>query len=153
MKIYLDADGIPYRGLTIERARLYGVGVVLVTDYSHYIPPENGVEMVLVDEGRDAADFAIVNRVQDGDLVVTQDVGLASLILPKGAAVISPRGYEFTEESIEGQLARRWLAHKIRIAGGRTRGPKAFSEEDRDRFLSLLETKLIMWTRSADEDR
>lgn len=147
MKIYLDADGTPYRDLTIERAKRYGVEAVLVTDYSHHIPPEEGVARVLVDGGRDAADFAIVNRIQDGDLAITQDVGLASLILPKGATVISPRGYEFTEESMEGRLARRWLAHRIRIAGGRMRGPKAFSEDDRTRFLSLLERKLITLTR------
>ncbi len=153
MKIYLDADGTPYRDLTIERAKRHGVTVVVVTDYSHHVPPEEGVERVVVDEGRDAADFAILNRVQEGDLVITQDVGLTSLILPKGAAVISPRGYEFSEGSMEGRLALRWLHRKIRLAGGRIRGPKPFSQDDRARFLSLLERKIISLARRADEDR
>ncbi|MBW2038796.1 MAG: DUF188 domain-containing protein [Deltaproteobacteria bacterium] len=153
MKIYLDADGAPWRDMVIERACRYGVIVVIVCDYSHYIPLEEGVERVMVDEGRDAADFAILNRVQEGDLVITQDVGLTSLILPKGAAVISPRGYEFSEGSMEGHLALRWLHRKIRLAGGRIRGPKSFSQDDRIRFLSLLERKIIALTRRADEDR
>ncbi|OGP52469.1 MAG: hypothetical protein A2Y65_05940, partial [Deltaproteobacteria bacterium RBG_13_52_11] len=99
MKIYLDADGAPWRDLVIERAKRHRVMVVVVADYSHVLSLGNGVEQVMVDDGRDAADFAIVNRVQEGDLVITEDVGLASLILPKGAAVISPRGFEFTEGS------------------------------------------------------
>ena len=111
MKIYLDADGIPYRDLVIERAKRYGTPVVAAADYSHHIPPEEGMVRVMVDEGKDSVDFAIVNRVREGDLVITQDVGLASLILAKGAAVISPRGYEFTEGSIERRLALRWLQH------------------------------------------
>lgn len=153
MKIYLDADGAPWRDLVSEQAERYGVAVVVVADYSHYTPPEKGVERVMVDGGRDAADFAIVNRVQEGDLVITLDVGLASLVLPKGATVISPRGYEFNEGSMERRLAFRWLQHKIRIAGGRTRGPKPFSEDDRTRFLALLEKKIIELTRRADESR
>src|SRR4030042_1744194 len=96
VKIYLDADGAPWRDLVIERARWHGVTVVMVADYSHALAPGHGVEQVMVDEGRDAADFAIINRVEEGDLGLTQDAGLASLILPKGAADISPTGYQLT---------------------------------------------------------
>jgi len=135
----------------IEQAKRHGVRVVIVADYSHAFPEEEGVEQVVVDGGADAADFAIVNRVQEGDLVITQDVGLASLILPKGAAVISPRGHEFTEGSMEGHLARRWLHGRIRMAGGRTKGPRSFSPEDRGQFLSLLERKISTSKRNSDE--
>jgi len=135
----------------IERARRHGIGVVVVADYSHDFPPQEGVERVIVDGGADAADFAIVNRVQGGDLVITQDVGLAALILPRGAAVISPRGFEFTEGSMGGRLARRWLYGRIRMAGGRIKGPPRFSQDDRDRFLVLLENKIVSAMRTADE--
>ena len=102
MKIFLDADGGPWREIVIERAQRHGVTVVMVADCSHVFSVTNGVEQVVVDDGRDAADFAIINHVQEGDLVITQDAGLASLVLPKGAAVISPRGFEFTESPIGG---------------------------------------------------
>jgi uncharacterized protein YaiI (UPF0178 family) len=143
VKIFIDADGAPWRDLVIEEGRRHGATVVIVADYSHDIPPEEGVERLVVDGGADAADFAIVNRVQAGDLVVTQDVGLASLVLPQGAAVISPRGFEFTEGSMEGRLARRWLHARIRKGGGRITGPPALSDDDRDKFLMLLDTKII----------
>jgi uncharacterized protein YaiI (UPF0178 family) len=150
VKIFIDADGAPWRDLVIERGRRHGVRVVIVADYSHDIPPEEGVERVVVDGGADAADFAIVNRVHAGDLVITQDVGLASLVLPQGAAVISPRGYEFTEGSMDGHLARRWLHGRIRKGGGRVAGPPTLSEDDRDRFLMLLDTKIIASIRGEE---
>jgi hypothetical protein len=153
VKIYLDADGAPWRDLVIERARWHGVTVVVVADYSHVLPLGKGVERVMVDDGRDAADFAIVNRVQEGDLVITQDVGLASLVLPKGAVVLSPRGYEFREDSIERQLAQRWSAQRIRRGGGRTQGPKPLSADDCARFLELLEQSITTLMRRPDEDR
>jgi uncharacterized protein YaiI (UPF0178 family) len=153
VKIYLDADGAPWRDLVIERARRHGVTVVVVADYSHALPMGNGVERVMVDDGRDAADFAIVNRVEEGDLVITQDVGLAALVLPKGAAVISPRGYEFRADAIERQLAQRWVAKRIRRSGGRTQGPKPLSTDDCARFLALLEQRLADLLRRPDEDR
>jgi len=154
VKIYLDADGSPWRDLVIERARWHGVTVVVVADYNHSLPQGNGIERVMVDDGRDAADFAIVNRVEEGDLVITQDVGLASLVLPKGAAVISPRGYEFRADAIERQLAERWAGQRIRRGGGRTQGPKPLSADDCDRFLALLEQRLTtLMRRRPDEDR
>jgi uncharacterized protein YaiI (UPF0178 family) len=153
VKIYLDADGAPWRDLVIERAIRHGVTVVVVADYSHALASGQGVERVLVDNGRDAADFAIINRVAEGDLVITQDVGLASLVLPKGVAVISPRGYEFRADAIERQLAQRWASQRIRRGGGRTHGPKALSTDDRTRFLALLEQRLTTLVRRLDEDR
>lgn len=151
MKIFLDADGAPWRDLVIERAQRHGVTVVAVADYSHVLSLGNGVEQVVVDDGRDATDFAIINRVHEGDLVITSDAGLASLILPKGAAVISPRGYEFTEGSMGGLLTRRWLHRKIRMAGGRIKGPPPLSHDDKERFLALLERTIVASRRKADE--
>ena len=147
MKIYLDADGAPWRDLVIERAKRHEVTVVVVADYSHVLSVGNGTEQVVVDDGMDATDFAIVNRVQEGDLVITDDVGLASLLLPKGAAVISSRGYEFTEGAMEGRLIRRWFHAKVRMAGGRIKGPSRLTQQDRDKFLALLESKIITATK------
>jgi uncharacterized protein YaiI (UPF0178 family) len=143
MKVYLDADGAPWRDLVIERAKMYEVTVVVVADYSHVLSVGESAEQIIVDDGRDAADYAIVNRVQEGDLVITHDVGLASLIIPKGAAAISPRGFEFTPGSLEGRLFRRWFHRKARMAGIRTKGPSRLTVGDRERFLALLEHKIM----------
>lgn len=153
MKIYLDADGSPWYDLVIERANRYGISVVVVSDYSHVLSRGDGAERVVVDQGRDAADFAIVNRVQAGDLVVTQDGGLASLVLPKGAVVISPRGFEFTDGSMGAYLNRRWFRSKLRLAGRKIKGPPPLSRDDRDRFLALFERKIIAATRRLNEER
>ena len=153
MKIYLDADGIPCRKDVLECARRYGILVVVVADYSHDIALERGMERITVDTGTDAADIAIVNRIQQGDLVVTQDVGLAALALHKGAAVISPRGYKFTERSVQEGLTVRWLRRKVRAAGGRMRGPRRFSGDDRTRFLVLLQRTINTLIGRSDENR
>jgi uncharacterized protein YaiI (UPF0178 family) len=147
MKVYLDADGAPWRDLVIERAKMHEVTVVVVADYSHVLSVTDGAEQILVDDGRDAADYAIVNRVQEGDLVITHDVGLASLIIPKGATAISPRGFEFTAASLEGRLIHRWFHRKARMIGVRTKGPRRLTVGDRERFLALLENKIINATR------
>lgn len=153
MKIYIDADGIPWRDVVIEQGKRHGVEVVMVADYSHLLVGGEGVEVVMVDGGKDAADLAILNRVQAGDLVVTEDLGLASLSLPKGAEVISPRGFQFREEGIDRGLVRRWKAKRVRRGGGRLKGPRPLTSEERERFQRLLEGRLIALTRRRHEDR
>ena len=151
VKIYLDADGVSYREEVLACGRKYGVSVVVVADYSHNIPQEQGMERVTVDMAMDSADFAIANRVETGDLVITEDVGLASMVLPKGAAAISSRAIEFTEDSMERRLTVRWLGRKIRAAGGKTKGPRALSHDDRARFVALLERKMTELTGRTHE--
>ena len=99
-----------------------------------------GVLDVSVDA--DSADFAIVARLSAGDVVVTQDIGLASMVLGRGAAAISVRGHVFRKETIDMELFVRHEEKKVRRAGGRTRGPAAFSSEDRRRFRENL-TRLL----------
>lgn len=84
--------------------------------------------------GSDSADFAIVERLRPGDVVVTQDIGLASMVLGRDAAAIGVRGHVYSKATIDMQLFIRHEEKKVRRAGGRMQGPAAFTEDDRERF-------------------
>jgi uncharacterized protein YaiI (UPF0178 family) len=95
------------------------------------------------DKGADSVDFALVNRVAAGDVVITQDYGLASMCLAKGARVLHQDGWEYTAWNIDALLFQRHASREYRAAGGRTKGPsKRKPEQDRafsDAFEKLLQ--------------
>ena len=98
-----------------------------------------GIEMVVVDQGPDAADDWIAEHVRGGDVVVTADIPLAARCMEAGARVLGTTGREFTEDSIGDRLAMRELKADLRGAGVMSGGPPALSEKDRSRFLSKLD--------------
>ena len=91
-----------------------------------------------VSQGADSVDFALVNRVQPGDVVVTQDYGLAAMCLARRARVLHQDGHEYTPENIDGLLAFRHEARKLRRAGGRTLGPAKRTPAQDEAFRALL---------------
>jgi uncharacterized protein YaiI (UPF0178 family) len=99
MTILIDADGCPVVDLTLRSAGKKGVPVVILCDTSHRIERE-GAQTLVFDKGADSVDFALVNRVKPGDLVVTQDYGLASMCLAKCARVLNQNGLEYTADNI-----------------------------------------------------
>ncbi|HHY71991.1 MAG TPA: YaiI/YqxD family protein [Bacillus bacterium] len=126
--ILVDADACPVIDLTIKVAKQFEMQVILICDTSHYMERE-GAETITVSKGSDAVDFVLVNRVQEGDIVVTQDYGLAAMVLAKQGFPIDQNGRLYTAENIDQLLFSRHLAKKIRQAGGRTKGPKKRSKE------------------------
>ncbi|NBJ67976.1 YaiI/YqxD family protein [Roseburia sp. 1XD42-34] len=147
MQIYVDADACPVKDQIIKLAREFQIPVTLVQSFSHYSSkamPE-GAETIYVDSGADAADYRIMKLVSQGDVIVTQDYGLASLGLAKRCDVVHHKGFIYTDENIDSLLQTRYLNAMARKSGKRTKGPKAFSEEDRKlfetRFRSLLEQR------------
>lgn len=144
MKIFIDGDGSPVKDTTIKLAEKYQLPVVIVTSVDHYTTKEypDFVTFVYVDKGADSADYKIVGLIQSGDILVTQDYGLASLVLGKGVRVLHQLGNEYTKDTIEPMLEQRYFSAKLRKAGQRTKGPKAYTTEDRERFKESLE-KLI----------
>ncbi|MCG1010370.1 YaiI/YqxD family protein [Salinicoccus sp. ID82-1] len=144
MKIIVDADACPVKDIVMEEAARASVPVTLVSSLSHYSSKDlpAHVEAVYVEAGPDAADFRIVQLAKKGDIVVTQDYGLASLLLPKGCIVLHHKGFEYNDLNIDNLLATRHMGSMIRKGGGRTKGPKPFSKEDRAAFLTLLRKKL-----------
>lgn len=137
LMILIDADGCPVIDLTIKVAQKYHLSVIIICDTSHYIIRE-GAETVTVSKGNDAVDFAIVNRVKKGDIVVTQDYGLAAMVLAKGGYAIHQNGRIYTDENIDLLLEQRHLSKKMRQAGKRIKGQKKRTLEDDWRFEKSL---------------
>jgi len=144
MNIYVDADACPVKDIIISEARSEGIPVVLVTSFSHFSNAEqpSGVETIYVDSGAEAADYRIMGLARTGDLIVTQDYGLASLGLAKGCIVLHHKGYRYTNENIDELLQSRYLSAMARKSGKRTKGPKPFTEEDREKFRKLFRTAI-----------
>lgn len=102
------------------------------------LPEDPAIELVVVSDGFDAADDWIAERAKSGDIVVTNDVPLASRSVKAGAIAIAPNGKLFTEESVGMALATRNLMQDLREAGEVSGGPRPFSAKDRSAFLSAL---------------
>lgn len=131
--IYIDADGCPVVGLTIEIAKKFALNVILICDTSHSIY-HTDAETIIVSKGADAADFAITNRVKKGDIVITQDYGLAAMILAKQAFAMNQNGLQFTSDNMGQLLEFRHMSQKVRRSGGRIKGPKKRMKENDEKF-------------------
>lgn len=138
MRILVDADACPVKKEIAEVAGEYAIPVTLVFSVSHH-QQSTGAEIVQVDNTPEAADMAIINRLRRTDIVITQDYGLASLVLAKGARCICPRGMIYDDDNIDQLLLTRHISAKARQAGNRTKGPKAFSSSDRRQFTINLQ--------------
>ncbi len=133
VRVLVDADGCPVVDQTIEVAKQFDFAILLLCDTSHYMQRE-GAETVMVSKGADAVDFVLVNKVNKGDIVVTQDYGLAAMVLAKQGYAIDQNGRWYTPDNIDQLLDSRHMSKKIRQAGGRLKGPKKRQKEDNERF-------------------
>ncbi|GAA0430873.1 YaiI/YqxD family protein [Lentibacillus halophilus] len=144
MTIYVDADACPVKQIVAEMTYPYTIPVVFVKSFSHfshgYDPP--GVETIYVDTGAEAADYRIMQLAQKGDIIITQDYGLASLALSKGCTVLHHKGFKYTHQNIDYLLQSRYINAKARKSGKKTKGPKAFSSEDEAKFQDLFHKTL-----------
>lgn len=130
MKIYIDADGCPVVRNTLKIAGKFDIPCVIICDTAHRIEHENA-EIIVVDKGADSVDFRLVNLIQQGDIAITQDYGLAAMCLSKRAVVLNQDGKEYTNENISGLLEFRAVSKKIRQSGGRLKGmPKRTVAQD-----------------------
>ena len=134
MKVFVDADACPVKEDIVEIAQQHEIPVTFIVSTAGHFERGWKVETILVDSLPQAVDIAIVNRLEADDVVVTQDYGLALLVLGKRGKAISPRGYIFTDENIDGCLLRRQMNSEARKAGIRRKGSKKRSENDRNRF-------------------
>lgn len=145
MKIIVDADACPVKDIIESQAKLRNINVIMVSNYSHQIK-SHYAETIMVDKESQAADMTIANMTAPGDIIVTQDYGLASIVLGKGAAAINPNGKIFTDENIDGLLMQRYVNAKARQAGIKHINPKKRTARDNSGFArslaSLLEPKI-----------
>ncbi|MDA3931753.1 MAG: YaiI/YqxD family protein [Tenericutes bacterium] len=138
MKILIDADASPVRSITTELAKEYKVDLIIVCNVHHMIQTNYG-QVITVDAGNDVADHEIVRLTQKGDLVVTQDYGLASLILLKGAYALHQDGWFYTADNIDTLLLQRHLNQKMRKAKKRYGHISKRKESDNVKFKETLD--------------
>ena len=143
MTIYIDADACPVTRIAEDIARRYGVPVTLLCDTNHMLTSEYST-VKTVGAGADAVDIALINLCRRGDVVITQDYGVAALALGKGARAIHPSGRWYTDENIDGLLMERHLAKKARRSGKHhLKGPAKRTEEDDRRFAASFERLML----------
>lgn len=141
--IVVDADACPVKREIVEIARKHDVPVLMVASHDHRLQAENGIMIMQVDRSDQSVDLYIANHIKRGDIVVTQDFGLATIVLARGAIALSPRGQQYDESNIDYLMERRHELAKRRRGGGRTKGPKAMSDDDRISFQQKL-TKVLV---------
>ena len=137
MKILIDADGCPVVDITIKLCREYSIPCLIFCDTAHEFH-RDGAETYVFDKGADSVDFAIANRLSPGDLVITQDYGLASMCLGRNARVLHQNGWEYTQDNIDALLFERHESRKYRTSGGRQKGPKKRTQNQNDAFEAAL---------------
>ncbi|MCK9905321.1 DUF188 domain-containing protein, partial [Frankia sp. Cpl3] len=136
-RVRIDADACPRQALAIAQTLCEEKGWLCVT-YASYNHQLTGAHHIVVDAEPQAADMRLANDTKPGDVVVTQDIGLAALILGKKAKALSPHGTIFLPERIAFQLEERNEKARFRRGGGRTRGPAARTQEDDVKFEHAL---------------
>ncbi|TXC89977.1 YaiI/YqxD family protein [Metabacillus litoralis] len=137
--IYVDADACPVKQEVMDIAGKYKIDVTFVASYNHSSDKTYGGKWVFVDTGKEEADLYIVNHVNKHDIVISQDIGLAGLLLRKNVIVVTPRGKQYTEANIESALQFRYLSAMERRSGKYTKGPKKFTAEDTINFITTIE--------------
>lgn len=144
VQVLVDADACPVKELIVRAARRRGVPVTMLIDTSHEL--DDGYSRILtVDKGKDSVDIALANLVRPGDIVVTQDYGVAAMALGHGASALNQNGLIYTQENMDRLLFERYLSQKVRRSGGKggknRKRSKADDAEFTRSFLLLLDGK------------
>lgn len=144
MKIFVDADACPVVRIVEKIAKKYGIEVTLLCDTNHILSSDYS-EVKVISAGADAVDFALVNLISKGDIAVTQDYGVASMVLGKGGFCIHQSGKLFSDDNIGGLLMDRHLAKKARMSKSKhhLKGPKKRTKEDDVRFERAFEDLIV----------
>jgi uncharacterized protein YaiI (UPF0178 family) len=137
--IYVDADACPVKEEALKVALRHGLEVIYVSNAWMRLPEGGNVRRIVVQDGPDAADDWIAERIGKGDIAVTADIPLAARCLKAGAQALTHAGKPFTEAGIGMALAMRDLSRHLRETGESAGFNAAFTRQDRSRFLEALE--------------
>jgi uncharacterized protein YaiI (UPF0178 family) len=141
MRILIDADGCPVVDIAVKLSKENHLECLIFCDTSH-IYEKDGAVTITISKGADSVDFALVNQAFAGDIVITQDYGLAAMCLSRNAVVLNQDGLEYTDTNIDALLLARHTAKKIRNAGGRLKGPKKRTADQDETFRLKLSSLL-----------
>ena len=137
MRILVDADACPVKEIIVRLAKQRNIPVIMLIDTSHQL--NDGYSTVItVDKQADSVDFALMGLLTRDDVVVTQDFGLAAMVLGKGACAVNQNGLVYTNDNIDKLLMERHIGAKVRRGGGRTKGPAKRTKEDNERFEAVF---------------
>jgi uncharacterized protein len=141
IKIIIDADACPKAVLKIclEQGRRFNVPVYTVASFRHNIESDHHIT---VGDNAEETDLKIMNLTKPWDIAVTQDFGLAAMLLGRGARCLNPKGHEYNRETIAFLLEERAASARHRRSGGRTKGPKKRTADCDERFSQTLESIL-----------
>lgn len=140
-QVWVDADACPgvIKDILFRAAERARISVTLVANQWLRTPPSRYIRSLQVPGGLDVADSAIVERLRAGDLVVTQDIPLAALVLEKGGIALNPRGELYTPDNMAERLSMRNFMDELRGSGVQTGGPAVFHARDRQAFANQLD--------------
>ena len=144
MKIFVDADACPVVGIVEELAKKYTILVTLLCDTNHVISSDYS-EVIVVGAGADAVDYKLISMCHKGDMVVSQDYGVAAMALGKGAYAIHQSGKWYTDENIDQMLMERHLNKKASRVPQKKhlKGPKKRTAEDDEYFRESFEKMIL----------
>ncbi|RHB51267.1 YaiI/YqxD family protein [Blautia obeum] len=145
LHIFVDADACPVVSIVENIAYKYSVPVTLLYDTNHVLESEYS-EVIVVGSGADAVDYKLISICNKGDIVVSQDYGVAAMALGKGAYAIHQSGKWYTNDNIDRMLMERHLNKKARRESGKNhiKGPKKRTSEDDEHFSESFEKLIFM---------
>jgi uncharacterized protein len=133
MKILVDADACPVKDIIVKIAKINKISVLMFVDTSHLLV-DGYSEVITVDKAKDSVDIALINKASKGDIVITQDYGLAAMVLGKGGVAINQNGLLYTTENMDRLLFERHLSQKARRSKIRTGKIKKRTKVDNNSF-------------------
>lgn len=145
LHIWVDADACPVVGIVERVAGKYDIPVTLLCDTNHVLESAYS-EVIMVGAGADAVDYKLIGLCHKGDVVVSQDYGVAAMALGKGAYAIHQSGKWYTNDNIDRMLMERHLNKKARRASGKNhiKGPRKRTSEDDEHFRESFEKMICM---------
>lgn len=145
MNIYVDADACPVVRIVEDIAEKYNIAVTLLCDTNHVLNSDYS-DVIVVGAGADAVDYKLISICHKGDIVVSQDYGVAAMALGKGAYAIHQSGRWYTNDNIDRMLMERHLNKKQRRTSHKNhvKGPKKRTSEDDERFRESFEKMVRM---------
>lgn len=141
MRIIVDADACPGKHIIEELAKKFSLELIYYCDINHFLSSDYGT-VKYMDSGFQSVDMKIANEAKAEDVIVTQDYGVAAMVLGKKAYAINPKGFIYSEDNIDKLLFERHMSAKVRRGGGKTFNPKKRTSEDDERLRNNL-IKLI----------
>ena len=153
MQIFVDADACPVVDIVEAIAEKYNIPATLLCDTNHVLYSDYS-EVIVVGAGADAVDYKLISICRKGDIVVSQDYGVAAMALGKGAYAIHQSGKWYTDKNIDRMLMERHLNKKARRGSARNhiKGPRKRTNEDDERFAQSFE-KLVLMAQAKEGEQ